>query len=127
MQEAFEKRICDVHALYMQHSTRDPDDTLEWMWSFLVLSGTAIYIIERPPDTPLTKEEASLFRYLNDVTPLEDVTPPWKIKDAFEWLLKAGELRLWLQDGWDGQWEVLRMNELTRDYITIIQESQKIK
>ena len=120
MQELFEKRFCDIHTLYMQHSKKDPDDVLQWMWSFVVLSGTAMYIIERPADTPPTKEELSLYRYLNDVTPMESVTPPWTKLDAYEWLLKAGELRLWLQDEWDGRWGALEMDALTRDYIAVL-------
>jgi len=120
MQELFEKRFCDTHALYMRDSQKDPDDVLQWMWSFVVLSGTAIYIIERPADTPPTKDEISLYKYLNDVTPLSSIKPPWTNDDAFEWMLKAGELRLWLQDEWNGQWDALGMDALTREYVAII-------
>jgi len=90
------------------------------MWSFLVLSGTAMYIIERPADTPLTRDEVALCRYLDDVTPQGDVIAPWNTGHAFEWLMQAGELRLWLQDGWEGQWDTLGMEALTRDYVAVL-------
>lgn len=109
-----------MHALYMLHSTSDPEDVLEWIWSFLILSGTAVYIIERPVGQPATSHEEFLFRYLNEVNPVIDVALPWTTSHAVEWLMQAGELRLWLQDGWSGQWDALGLDALTREYVKII-------
>jgi hypothetical protein len=119
-QEAFEVRFCDLHTNYMKYSSEDPDDVLEWLWSFLVLSGTAIYILERPPDIPPTNSESTLCSYLDNVTPLGEIKPPWNIRHAYEWLMQAGELRLWLQNDWKGEWDSLHLEELTRDYIAIL-------
>jgi hypothetical protein len=120
MQEAFEKRFCDMHTDYMKHSTEDSDDVLEWIWSYLVLSGTAIYVLERPPDTPQTNNEMTLCQYLDNVTPLGEIKSPWNTQHAYEWLMQAGELRMWLQDGWKGEWNSLNIEGLTHDYIAIL-------
>ena len=120
MQNDLEIRFCNMHALYMQHSTEDAEDVLEWMWSFLILSSTAVYIIERPPDLPPTKHDISLCCYLDSLTSPEHVPLPWTKKHAYEWLMKAGELRLWLNDSWTGQWNVLEMDALTRDFVAVL-------
>ena len=120
MHDAFETRLSNMHTLYMQDTTKDADDVLEWMWSFLILSGTAIYVIERPVGAPLTNHDVLLFRYLDNVVPLEHITPPWTNKHAYEWLMQAGELRLWLNDDWTGQWDALGMDAFTRDFVAML-------
>ena len=55
------------------------------------------------------------------------VIAPWDTGHAFEWLMQAGELRLWLQDSWGGQWDTLGMEALTRDYVSVLSSQEYIK
>lgn len=121
MQRDLEIAVQNIHDAYGDESA------FYWLRSFVTLVGTAQYMADRPGTHTLEtlmqacseqQQDALYFRAPMDTAITRD--------HCWEWVLKAGEIRLMLHAEWRGDWDELGIMEACRLYAGAMREGRPI-
>jgi hypothetical protein len=114
------QNICDAYC----EDTRGPTlDVFMWISSFVILVGTATF--DWPAGTTIEDILDSSSQQQREALRCTDSEEcqPLTMRHRAEWLMRAGEIRLMLHEGWIGDWETLNIMHACSAYSVALQEN----
>jgi len=115
------QNICDAYC-----EDGHKPDAFMWISSFVILVGAATF--DWPSGTTMQSIMENSSQQQREALHCADVneSQPLTMCDRAEWLMRAGEIRLMLHEGWAGNWDALNIMDACRAYREALGENRAI-
>jgi hypothetical protein len=116
------QNICDAY----REDARGPTlDAFMWISSFVILVGTAMF--NWPAETTIKEILESGSQQQREALHCSDSDEFQLLTMAHraEWLMRAGEIRLMLHEGWIGDWDTLNIMDACNAYGNILEKHRQ--
>ena len=115
------QNICDAYCEDLRGPTQD---VFTWISSFVILVGAATF--DWPDGTTIGSIIGNSSQQQRDALHCAslDERQPLTMHDRAEWLMRAGEIRLMLHEGWIGDWDALNIMDACRAYNQALEENK---
>jgi len=119
-----ELQVQNIHETYCDDLRSPSQDTFMWISSFVILVGTAIF--DWPAETTIQDIMENSSQQQCDALHCIDSDGQQSLSMCHraEWLMRAGEIRLMLHEGWSGNWDALNIMSASRAYAMGLEETR---
>ena len=113
------QNICDA---YCEDLREKNHDAFMWISSFVILVGTATF--DWPVGTTMLSIMDNSSQQQREALYFSGADESLTMCDRAEWLMRAGEIRLMLHEGWAGNWDALNIMDACRAYREALGENR---
>ena len=115
------QNICDAYCDDLRGPTQD---AFMWISSFVILVGTATF--DWPEGTTMQSIMENSSQQQREALHCADEGEFLTMRQRAEWLMRAGEIRLMLHEGWAGNWDALNIMDACGAYKQALEENRSL-
>jgi hypothetical protein len=117
-----ELRVQNICEAYCEDLRGPTQDAFMWISSFVILVGTATF--DWPEGTTMQSIMENSSQQQREALHCADEGEFLTMRQRAEWLMRAGEIRLMLHEGWAGNWDALNIMDACGAYTEALGETR---